>query len=166
MLVGNSDHVRNCWYLRTTISRVHREWFEKEKTRYKQGMQSTISEHTTRGTLKKMGSSRRSHRMPLLSPKNRKQRPRLTQVHQNWTIEDWNNVVWSDGSRFQLLHSDGRVRIWLKQHESVDPSGLASTLQAAAGGVMVWGILCWHTLDPLVPIKLCINAAACLVWSL
>ncbi len=88
-------------FSRTTISRVYREWPEKEKisserqlcgrkclidvrgqrrmdrlvrddrkstvtqitTRYNQGMQNTISEHTTRRTLKQMGSSsRRPHR--------------------------------------------------------------------------------------------------------
>ncbi len=41
--------------------------------RYNQGMQNTISECTTRRTLKHMGySSRRPHRVPLLSDKNRK----------------------------------------------------------------------------------------------
>ncbi len=111
----------------TTISRVYREWSEKEKisserqlcgwkrlvdvrgqrrmdrlvrddrkatvtqitTRYNQGMQNTISERTTRRTLKQMSySSRRPHRVPLLSAKNRKQRLQFTQAHQNWTIED------------------------------------------------------------------------------
>jgi len=33
---------------------------------------------------------------------------------QNWTVEDWKNVAWSDESRFLLRHSDGRVRIWCK----------------------------------------------------
>ncbi len=78
----------------TTISRVYREWYEKEKissewqlcgrkclvrddrkatlnqitTRYNQGMQNTISEHTARRPLKQMGySSRRTHRVPFLS---------------------------------------------------------------------------------------------------
>ncbi len=55
-------------------------------TRYNQGMQNTISEHTTRRTLKQMGySSRRPHRVPLLSAKNRKQRlnsHRLTNIEQ------------------------------------------------------------------------------------
>ncbi len=42
-------------------------------TRYNQGKQNTISERTTRWTLKQMGySSRRPHRVPLLSTKNRK----------------------------------------------------------------------------------------------
>ncbi len=112
-------------FSRTTISRVYREWSEKEKisserqlcgrkclvdvrgprrmgrlvrddrkatvtqitTRYNQGMQNTISEHTTRRTLKQMGnSSRRPHRVLLLSAKNRKQRQatshRLTKIKQ------------------------------------------------------------------------------------
>ncbi len=125
----------------TTISRVYREWSEKEKisserqlcgrkclvdvrgqrrmgrlvrdnrkatvtqitTRYNQGMQNTISEHKTRRTLKQMDySRRRPHRVLLLSAKNRKQNLPFAQAHQNWTIEDWKNVAWSDESRFLL----------------------------------------------------------------
>ncbi len=150
-------------FSRTTISRVYREWSEKEKissdrqlcgrkclvdvrgqrrkgrlvrddrkatgtqitTRYNQGMQNTTSEHTTHRTLKQMGfSSRRPHRVPLLSAKNRKRRLQFTQAQQNWTIEDWKNVAWSDESWFLLRHSDSRVRIWCKEHESMDPSRL------------------------------------------
>ncbi len=107
-------------------------------TRYNQCMQNTISEHTTRRTLKQMDySSRRPHRVPLLSDKNRKRRIQFTQTQQNWTIEDWKNVAWSDESRFLLRHSDGSVRIWRKEHESMDPSCLVSTVQAAGGGVFV-----------------------------
>ncbi len=58
-------------------------------TRYNQGMQNIISECTTRRTLKQMCySSRRPHRVPLLSAKNRKRSIQFTQVHQNWKIED------------------------------------------------------------------------------
>ncbi len=178
----------------TTISRVYREWSEKEKisserhlcgrkylvdvrgsrrmgrllrdyrkatvtqitTRYNQGMQNTISERTTRRPLKQMSySSRRPHQVLLLSAKNRKRRLQFTQAHQNWTIEDWKNIAWSE-SRFLLRHSDGRVRIWHKKHENMDPSCLVSTVQAA-GGVMVWGVFSWHTLGPLVPIEHCLK---------
>ncbi len=105
-------------------------------------------------------SSRRPHRVPLLSAKNRKQRIQFTQAQQNWTIVDWENVAWSDESRFLLRHSDGRVRIWLKEHESMDPSCLVSTVQAGGGSLMVWGIFSWHTLGPLVPIEHRLNATA------
>ncbi len=120
-------------------------------TRYNQVMQNTSQ----------MGySSSRPHRVPFLTAKNRKQRLQFTQVHQNWTIEDWNNVAWSDESRFLLQHSDGRVSIWRKEHESMDPSCLVSKVQAGGGGVMVWGIFSWHTLGPLVPIEHCLNTTA------
>ncbi len=182
----------------TTISRVYREWSEKDKisserqlcgqkrldvrgqwrmgrlvrddrkatvtqrtTRYNQGMQNTISERTTRLILNQMGySSRRPHRVPLLSAKNRKRRLQFAQAHQNWTVEDWKNVAWSDDSRFLLWHSDGRVRILRKGHESMDPSCLVSMVQADGGGVMEWGIFSWHTLGPLLPIEHHLNTTA------
>ncbi len=62
-----------------------------------------------------------------------------------------------DESRFLLQHSDGRVRIWCKEHESMDPSCLVSMVQP---GVMVWGIFSWHTFGPLVPIEHRLNATA------
>ncbi len=115
----------------TTISRVYREWSEKEKisserqscgwkclvdvrgqrrmsrlvrddrkttvtqiiTRYNQDLQNTISEHTTHRTLKQMdSSSRRPHRVPLLSDKNSTRRIQFTQTQQNWTTEDWVSI--------------------------------------------------------------------------
>ncbi len=84
---------------------------------------------------------------------------KFANAHQNWTIEDWKNVAWSDESRFLQQHSDGRVKIWRKEHESMDPSCLVSTVQACSG-VMVWGIFSWHTLGPLVPIEHRLNATA------
>ncbi len=125
-------------------------------TRYSQGIQNTISERTTRRTLKQMGySSRRPHRVPLLSDKNSTRRIQFTQAHHNWTIEDWKNVAWSDESRFLLRRSDGRVRVW--RIKNMKAWIHHATIQAG-GGVMVWGIFSWHTLRPLVPIEHRLNS--------
>ncbi len=112
-------------------------------TRSNQGMQNTITERTTRWTLnqmlcmhntssscvKQMGySSRRPHRVPLLSAKNRKRRLQFRQAHQNWTIEDWKNVAWFDEFQFLVRHSDDRVRILCKEHKSMDSPCLVSTV--------------------------------------
>ncbi len=91
-------------------------------TCYNQGMLNTISECTTRRTLKQMGySSRRPHWVPLLSDKNRKRRLQFAQAHQNWTREDWKNVAWSDKSDFccdiQMVGSEfgvKNVKVWIK----------------------------------------------------
>ncbi len=79
--------------------------------------------------------------MSLLSAKNSKRRLQFAKAHQNWEIEDCKNVAWSDESRFLLRRSDGRVRIWRKEHESMDPSG--------GGGVMVWGDIFLAHFGPL-----------------
>jgi len=42
----------------------------------------------------------------------------------------------------------------------MDPSCLVPTVQAAGGGVMVWGMFSWQTLGPLVPIGHRLNATA------
>ncbi len=120
-------------------------------TRHNQGIQNTISECKTSQTLKQLGySSRRPHRVLLLSAKNRKWR--LQFAHQSWRIEDCKNVAWSDESWFLLWHSDSSVRILRKERENMHSSGLVSADQAVGGGVMVWGIFFWCTVDPLVPI--------------
>jgi len=59
-----------------------------------------------------------------------------------------------------LRHLDDRVRIWRNQIENIDPSCLVTTVQAGCGGVMVWRMFSWHTLDPLVPIGHRLNATA------
>jgi len=105
-------------------------------------------------------SNRRRHRVTLLLAKNRKRWLQFAQAHRNWTIENWKNIAWSDESQFLLRHSDGRVRIWRKEHESMDPPCLVSTVQAAGGGLMVWGIFSWHTLGPLVPTEHRLNTTA------
>ncbi len=69
-------------------------------------------------------------------------------------------LVWWVSVSLLLRHWDGRVRILRKEHESMDPSCLVSTVQAGGGGVMVWGIFSWHTLGPLVPIEHLLNATA------
>ncbi len=83
-------------------------------TRYNQDMQNTISEHTTRRTLKQMGySTRTPHRVPLLSDKNRKRRLQFTQNHQNWTTEDWKmlpDLMSLDFCCIQMLGSEFGVK--------------------------------------------------------
>ncbi len=55
----------------------------------------------------------------------------------------------------QIVESE----FWLKEHESLNPSCLVSTV-LAGGGVMVWGIFSWHTLGTLVLIGHSLNATA------
>ncbi len=89
-----------------------------------------------------------------------KRKLQFAQANQNWTIEVLKTLRALKESQFLQRPSDGRVRIWHKEHESMDPSCFDSTVQAAGGGVMVWGIFSRHTLGPLLPIEHRLNATA------
>nr|KAF6324887.1 hypothetical protein mMyoMyo1_008338 [Myotis myotis] len=82
----------------------------------------------------------------------------FTQEHKDWTVEHWNKVMWFNESCFQLHHADGRVRIWRKQHESMQPTCMSTTLQADGGSVMVWGMFSWHDLGPLLCVEQHLNS--------
>uniref|UniRef100_A0A6Q2ZJ84 SLIT-ROBO Rho GTPase-activating protein 1 n=1 Tax=Esox lucius TaxID=8010 RepID=A0A6Q2ZJ84_ESOLU len=51
-------------------------------------------------------------------------------------------LIWSDESRFLLRHSDGRVRIWRKQNENMDPSCLVTTVQTEIRNQLVEQFRC------------------------
>ena len=102
------------------------------------------------------------HQFPLLSAMNRKVRLQWAHTHTHWTVEDWKKkepVVWLDESGFLLRHTDGGVRIWRQQHESVEPTCFVSTVQTG-DVVMVWRMFCWRTVGPLMPINHWLNATA------
>ena len=45
---------------------------------------------------------------PFISEKNRKARLEFAHAHKNWAIEQWSHILWSDKSKFNLRHSDGK----------------------------------------------------------
>ncbi len=74
----------SCWCQRTEenglVRNDRKTTVTQITTRYNQDLQNTISGHTTHRTLKQMGSSsRRPHRVPLLSDKNSTRRIQFTQ---------------------------------------------------------------------------------------
>ncbi|GBL72017.1 hypothetical protein AVEN_115048-1 [Araneus ventricosus] len=55
--------------------------------------------------------SRRSTLVPLLTRRHRLQRPCWAREHIGWTLDDCENVAWSDESQFQFLRADSWVRV-------------------------------------------------------
>lgn len=66
------------------------------------------------------------------------------QVNENWTMEDFTNIAWSEESWFLLWHSDCRVRIWGKQHENI---GLFC-IQCAQVLFLFFILFLWQTKTP------------------
>ncbi|GFX08865.1 transposable element Tcb1 transposase [Trichonephila clavipes] len=71
----------------------------------------------------------------------------------NWTAAEWNQVVFSDESRFILSSDDNRVRLWRPRGERLNPAFALQRHTAPTAGVMVWGDIAYNTRSPLVLIR-------------
>ncbi|GFU56891.1 transposable element Tcb2 transposase [Trichonephila clavipes] len=66
------------------------------------------------------------------------------------TAAKWNQVVFSDESRFNLSSDDNRVRVWRLLGERLNHAFALQRHTATAVGVMVWGAIAYNTRSPLV----------------
>ena len=79
---------------------------------------TVVSQSTVRRRLKELGyQSRIPSRKPLISEVNRNKRLAFYNLYKSWTLINWKKVIWSDESRFNLHHSDGKTRVWRTREE-------------------------------------------------
>lgn len=78
-------------------------------------------------------------RKPLLSSANTKTRLTFAREHKEWTVPEWNNVLWSDKSSFEIFNSKNRVFVRRRPGERYSQECLAPTVKFGGGKLMVWG---------------------------
>ncbi|GFX78789.1 transposable element Tcb2 transposase [Trichonephila clavipes] len=71
----------------------------------------------------------------------------------NCTAAEWNQVVFSDESRFNISCDDNRVRVWRPRGERLNPALALQQHTASTAGVMVWGAIAYNRWLPLVLIR-------------
>lgn len=69
----------------------------------------TLSPRTIARRLGEVGlKARRPRKKPYLSEVNRRKRVAWAEKHKNWTVEEWEKVLWSDESNIQVCGFFGR----------------------------------------------------------
>ncbi|GFT89887.1 transposable element Tcb1 transposase [Trichonephila clavipes] len=68
----------------------------------------------------------------------------------NWTVAEWNPVVFSDESKFNLSSDYNHVRVWRPRGERLNPAFALQRHTAPIVGVMVWGVIAYNTRPTLV----------------
>ena len=103
-----------------------------------------LSAQTTWHYLKETGMKAVVKRKrPLLTKHHRKERLDFAISHQDWTMEDWKKVIWSDETKINRLGSDGRKWVWKKAGEGLSDRLVEGTLKFGGGSLMVWGCMLW-----------------------
>ncbi|GFU11168.1 transposable element Tcb1 transposase [Trichonephila clavipes] len=70
---------------------------------------------------KHLGSRGPLRELPL-TPTHRRLRLEWCRARGNWTAVEWNQVVFSDKSRFSLSCYDNRVRVWRSRGKHLNPA--------------------------------------------
>jgi len=93
--------------------------------------------------------SRVGVRKPFVSEKNRIKRLTWARERREW-LDEWESVIWSNESKFELFRGNGKRLVWRQPHEKYDVNCLIPTVKSGQQGVMVWGCFTKYNLGPLV----------------
>lgn len=94
-----------------------------------------------------------ARRKPLVSKINIAKRLNFARQHLKKSLSFWQNVLWSDESKFNLLGSDGKTYVRRPQNQSLNPRYTIKTLKHGGGNIMVWGAFSWRGVGPLVLVQ-------------
>lgn len=79
-----------------------------------------------------------------LTPSRKKARLSWAKVHQNWTVDDWKNVVFSDETKINRIGSDGAQWFWNATDEEIRDCHLQHLYKHGGGNIMLWGCFLWE----------------------
>lgn len=95
---------------------------------------------------------------PLLTKKQKNKRLAWAKEKVHWSLEDWNKVIFSDESKFDVCVGDCRKRVIRSKAEAFHKDCLKRTVKFPKGQ-MIWGCMSAHGLGQLVLINGTINAS-------
>lgn len=99
-----------------------------------------VSRRTTNRRLVADGlMARRPRRKPILTARHKRDRLAWATYRQTWNIRTWRRVLWTDESKFNLVRSDGRMRVRRRANEALREDCILPRVQGGGGSVMVWG---------------------------
>lgn len=117
-------------------------------------LHSPVSVQTVRNALKKDDFiAVVKKKKPYLSKRHRRDRLAFALKYQNWTVEDWKRVIWSDETKINRFGSDGRKYVWKKKGQPLLDREVDSTVKYGGGNIMVWGCMGWNGVGIMVEVE-------------
>ena len=155
---GNLEH-RPGAGRRKKLSRVSKIVIAKSLGKRRQSTRSLARKITAMGnavskdtihrhlTTKVRAKAYKRPKQPKLSELQKENRLKFCLDEKDWSVDDWNNILWSEESPFQLfqLSNPQNDRIWAKDNSNIPPQ---KTVKFPPK-VMVWGMMSFQALSQL-----------------
>jgi len=94
--------------------------------------------------------NRIAHKKFYLSIDHRAKRLAFAKEYRHWTESDWENVIWTNESSFELGKTSRQIRVWRKVHDAYESKCLVPTFKSSRSSVMVWEAFTRFDKRPLV----------------
>ena len=99
-----------------------------------------ISTTTVKRRLLEVGLRRRvAVKKPRLTTVHKQKRLVLAKEHKNCTVEEWNRVLWSNESKFEIFGKKHRSFVRRRVGERMLEQCTMQTIKHGGGNIMVWG---------------------------
>ena len=85
--------------------------------------------------------SRLKQKKVFLKVKHLSQRYKWAKEHQNWSVDDWKRVIFSDETKINLWGSDGSVYTWLQHGHKARPHNYNLSIKHGGGSLLFWGCM-------------------------
>jgi transposase len=113
-----------------------------------------VSSQTVRRVLKRHSlKAVTKKKKPLLSAVHRKKRLAFALKYQNWTVEDWKRIIWSDETKINRIGSDGKQWVWKQVGQGLIDREVQGTVKFGGGNIMVWGCMGWEGVGRLAEVE-------------
>jgi transposase len=101
-----------------------------------------VSKDTVRRCLNQSGFvARVKMKKPILTDRHKRARLNWAKERRTWTVEQWQNVVWSDEAALTLVQ-EGKEYTWLKEGEDIlDDKHIQGTKKFGGGKLMIWACM-------------------------
>lgn len=127
-----------------TAVQAHKD-FNKEN-------QDPVSVSTIKRALHDTGlHAKKVIKKPLLTKRHRKARLEFARKYEDFTEDDWKRVIFTDESKINRLHSDGKKYVWIESQKDpkipasdIDPKRVLPTVKHGGGNIMVWSCMTWY----------------------
>src|ERR1700761_6861838 len=119
---------------RLTAPQLREEWVQST------GVEASVSTVTSRLSAAGLRGCVATKK-PLLTPLNRRARLEFAKQYQHWTVSDWEKVLWSDESSFEVFNSARKVFVRRRTNERYRNKCVVPTVKGGGGQVMVWGCM-------------------------
>ena len=85
-------------------------------------------------------------KLSLLKKASRLECLKFARYHENWTVEDWKKILWSDETKINRIGSDGRTYTWKKKgsHFLTELPLLQSSMEE---GTILWCRVVWGRIE-------------------